>query len=212
MIYNFGEIDNSSRPNEQSFILRFKHKEFHNTFVTFEIAGDDIKFVVNAAKGRIVKVDSTGFSKEDASTGKVLVTVQNQGELTADFNILLKKCLGRDNLPGKKITINPGKTEVVVFPFMGGNKGKVTVKCTGKLCPLSFSVNYYCFFLLVLLLDAGFSILGTADINFDIAAPCFCFGICGCVVSKNCTCWKLQNGWSGEKKLFHRCKLTYSLL
>ena len=132
MLHNFGEVDKSSRPNNNSFILRFKYKEFHNTFVTYTIDASDITFVLNAAKGRIVTADTQGFTRDTATTGKILVTVQNQGELTADFNIVLRKCFGRTDLPGKKVTILPGKTEVVVFQLLGGNKGKISVKCEGK--------------------------------------------------------------------------------
>ena len=132
MLHNFGEVDESSRPNNNSFILRFKYTEFHNTSVTFNMDASNIEFIVNASKGRIIKANTEGFTRDTPRAGKVFIKVQNEGKLTADFNVVLSECFGQMDFLGKKVTILPGQAKVVIFQLLGGNKSNHSVQCEGK--------------------------------------------------------------------------------
>ena len=131
MLYNYGDIHNSSYEDENSFILRFRYNEFHNTWISFTIDATDIAFVENIAKGRIVKAVTEGFTKSTRATGRVVVTVMSEGELSAYFIISLRECFGRKNLPSKKIHLRPGKSQTVSFPLLSTNKGKIDAVCNG---------------------------------------------------------------------------------
>ena len=45
MLYNYGKIDPSTHPNNESFNLRFLETEFHNTLITLQVDASDIAFV-----------------------------------------------------------------------------------------------------------------------------------------------------------------------
>lgn len=132
MMHNYGKIHPSTHINNSSFIMRLIFKNFHNTFITFRIDAGDLAFIVNIGKGRIVRAESRGFNKSTATSGEVLVVIENQGEITQQFNVVLQKCFGRDNLPSSKATVFPGQTATLVFPLLAQNKKKITVHCEGS--------------------------------------------------------------------------------
>ena len=186
MMHNYGEIHQSTHISNSSFIMRMVYPDFHNSLVTFRIDASDISFVVNIGKGRIVKAETRGFNKSTYSAGEVVVVMQNQGDLTQDFNLVLTKCFGREDLPSRIVTAQPGQSKVIIFPLLARNKGNINVHCESN--PLS-SMPCKKFMLLffplsiVQLFDKRFALLGSAKLTFSVDAPCFCFGICGCTVS-----------------------------
>lgn len=114
LLPNFGRIHPSTHIDNNSFIIRLIHDDLHNSFVTFRIDASDIQFVFNVGKGRIVDARTTEF-KALTDIGKMYVEVENTGEITAEFTVVLSECFGRKNLPGKGIIIEPGKTQNVTF-------------------------------------------------------------------------------------------------
>ena len=132
MMHNYGKIHPSTHPNNSSFIMRLMYPNLHNSFITFRIDATDLRFVVNAGKGRIVSAESRGFTKSTKTAGEVVVRVENLAEVSQDFNVVLTKCFGRDQLPSKRVSLYPGETETVIFALLGRNKGKITTECEGK--------------------------------------------------------------------------------
>lgn len=112
--------------------MRLIYPELHNSFVTFRIDASNVSLVVNAGKGRIVTAESRGFNSSTATAGEVIVVVENLGEVTQEFNVVLNKCFGRTDLPSKRVTILPASVETVVFPLLGRNTERVTVNCEGQ--------------------------------------------------------------------------------
>lgn len=130
MVHNFGRIHRSTHVTNHSFILRFIHTEFHNTFVTFRIDASDIAFVYNAAKGRIVDAYATNFTAVK-DMGRLYVEVENTGEIEAEFSVILSECLGRDSTPSKTVSIVPGLIANVSFGLQSYNaKGEKSL-CEG---------------------------------------------------------------------------------
>jgi hypothetical protein len=91
-----------------------------------------LSFVVNVGKGRIVTAESRGFNKSTQSSGEVVVLVENLSDITQDFNLLLRECFGRENLPAKRVPLIPGETKRVSFPLFVKNVKRVTTNCEGK--------------------------------------------------------------------------------
>lgn len=133
MLHNFGEIHDSSHPDNDTYIIRFKYKEFHNTLIKFNIDASEVFFVKNVAEGRIVSITTSGFGKGKGGVGLVLVTVENTGELTATFYVSLRLCFNRKNLPSKEAFLRPGKSKVLTFALRSTSAKKVTTTCQGKL-------------------------------------------------------------------------------
>ena len=114
MLKNFGHVHPSTKNNDHSFIVRLIHDDLHNSFVTFRIDASDIQFVYNVGKGRIVDARTSDF-KALTEVGTMYVEVENTGEIVAEFTVVLSECFGRKNLPGKEITIEPGRIGNVTF-------------------------------------------------------------------------------------------------
>lgn len=130
MVHNFGLVHPSTHANNHSFILRFIHTDFHNSFVTFRIDASDIVFVYNAAKGRIVDAYATEFTAVK-EVGNLYVEVENTGELEAEYSVVLSECLGRQTTPSKVVSILPGYIANVSFSLQSyKTKGESSV-CEG---------------------------------------------------------------------------------
>lgn len=133
MLHNFGKIHQSTHPNNSSFIMRLVYPDLHNSFVTFNLDATDLSFVVNVGKGRIVSAESRGFNRTSHTTGEVVVVVENESDITQDFNLLLTECFGREQLPSKRVPIHPGQTRTVSFPLIARNVKRITTQCEGTM-------------------------------------------------------------------------------
>ena len=131
MVHNFGHIHRSTHVTNHSFILRFIHTEFHNTFVTFRIDASDIAFVYNTAKGRIVDAYATNFTAVK-EMGHLYVEVENTGEIEAEFSVVLSKCLGRGSTPSKSVNIIPGVIANLSFSLQSHNARGEESLCEGS--------------------------------------------------------------------------------
>lgn len=184
MLHNYGTIHPSTHSNNSSFIMRLIYPNLHNSLVTFRIDASDLSFVVNVGRGRIVTAESRGFNKSTQSTGEVIVLVENLSDISQDFNLMLTECFGRDNLPSKRVPLQPGESKRVSFSLFARNVERITTNCEGMPCVITVKVIYvYGSLVVVQLYDQRFTLLGTARLTFSVEAPCFCFGICDCVVS-----------------------------
>ncbi len=132
MLENFGEIHDSSHPDNHTYIIRFKYNEFHNTLVKFKIDASDVSFVKNVADGRIVSITTSGFGTGKGGVGLVLVTAENTGEVTSTFYVSLRNCFNRENLPSKDVILKPGESKVLTFPLRSTSIKRVTTTCKGK--------------------------------------------------------------------------------
>lgn len=185
MLHNYGTIHPSTHPNNSSFIMRLIYPNLHNSLITFRIDATDLSFAVNVGRGRIVTAESRGFNRSTKTAGEVIVVVENLSDISQDFNLLLAECFGREKLPSKRVPLQPGETKRVSFPLIAHNVERITTNCEGmKLHHLHRLVLFWCV-VIVQLYDQRFTLLGTARLTFSIDAPCFCFGICDCVVSVN---------------------------
>lgn len=45
MLYNYGKIHPSTHPDNESFTLRFRETDFHNTLILLQMDASDIAFV-----------------------------------------------------------------------------------------------------------------------------------------------------------------------
>lgn len=132
MLHNYGELHPSTSIDNNSFIMRLVYNELHNSFVTFEIDATDVSFVINVGKGRIISAVSRGFNVSTATTGEVVIIVENTGELTQDYHVGLAECFGRNDLPSRRVSIIPGETQTVSFFLKANNVMRITTDCEGK--------------------------------------------------------------------------------
>ncbi len=131
LIPNYGVIHPSTHPDQNSFILRFLHTDFHNTFVTFDIDASDLQFVVNRASGRIVDVTASDFTINE-DNGMIVVTVENTGQIAGDFQVTLAHCHD-DRVPSSKLTsLDPGQVTDVTFIFQAFVKEDQIIECVGR--------------------------------------------------------------------------------
>ena len=188
MMHNYGQVHPTTHVNNNSFIMRLLYPNLHNSFVTFRVDATDLSLVINTGRGRIVSAKSHGFNESTNTAGRVVVVVENLGDVTQDFSLLLNECFGRASLPAKTITVYPGYTEAVTFHLIGNNKEDISVECEGIIIIMQFIIKMIIVFSLcniVQLFDQNFALLGTARLTFNVKAPCFCFGVCDCTVSKS---------------------------
>lgn len=132
MAETFGRVHRSSRPNNQSFILRFVHEDLHNTFVTFRMDASNIYFVYSVGSGRIVDTHATDFEAL-TGVGEITAEIENTGEVTAEFSISVIKCSRNvQRVPAKTVSIDPGQTVDVIFKLMSYNsRGGGRTVCEG---------------------------------------------------------------------------------
>ena len=57
MLYNFGDIHTSTKASNDSVVLRFRHNDFQNTMVTFQIDASDITYVYSMCVCVLVERD-----------------------------------------------------------------------------------------------------------------------------------------------------------
>ena len=148
LLHNYGQVHPSTHPDDNSFILRFVHTSLHNTFVTFYIDASDIQFVVNSVRGRIVEVTASDFTVNEEN-GRIVVYVENVGEIAGDFLISLTHCHD-DRVPSsKKTSIAPGQIKSVSFNFQAFVDKAQEVQCVGT-CENTHFVPLYILSLLQL--------------------------------------------------------------
>lgn len=138
MLHNYGTVHPSTHPNNNSFIMRLLYTRLHNSFVTFHVDATDLAFVVNVGKGRIVTAESRGFNRSTQTAGEVIVIVENLSELNQDYNLVLTKCFGREDLPSKRLSLLPGETGRISFALIALNKKRITTNCEGNYGIRSF--------------------------------------------------------------------------
>lgn len=188
MVHNFGKIHPSTHVTDHSFILRFINTDLHNTFVTFRIDAADIVFVYNVAKGRIVDAYATKFTAVK-EVGQLFVEVENTGQLESEYSVVLSKCLGRQSIPSKVISILPGRIANVSFSLQSYKTKGETSLCEGVPTTHCVKIYYHIHPELVLnvctvqLFDKSFNLLGSSKVDVSVEGACFCFGECGCTVS-----------------------------
>lgn len=137
MAYNFGSIDPSSQPNNDSFILRFTYNDLHNTFLIFNLDASTLSFVKNVGKGSIITTHATDFEAL-SGYGTVTVVVANIGDITASFSVAVVNCnAGVEQIPAKTITLDPGSTGQLSFTtqayYETGNKYNCEGACV-RVC------------------------------------------------------------------------------
>ena len=115
MAHNFGTVDPSSHPNENSFLLKFLYDDLHNTLLRIKIDASSVSFVYTVGSGRIVDVETTDFEAL-VDSGKITVVIENTGEVTASFSVSVLRCTrGVHSVPAKSIYLNPGEVGTLEF-------------------------------------------------------------------------------------------------
>ncbi len=148
LLHNYGQVHPSTHPDDNSFILRFVHTSLHNSFVTFYIDASDIQFVVNSVRGRIVEVTASDFTVNEEN-GRIVVYVENVGEIAGDFLISLAHCHDNRVPSSKKTSIAPGQIKSVSFAFQAFVDKAQEVQCVGT-CENNHFVSLYILSLLQL--------------------------------------------------------------
>lgn len=87
MLHNFGKVHSVPRTNGLiDYEINFLADRPSKSVVMVSMVADDIKVVVHKSPGRIVEAYIEAFEAL-ATTGDLLVIVQNIGSLTASYNV-----------------------------------------------------------------------------------------------------------------------------
>ena len=133
MAYNFGTIDPSSQPNNNSFILRFTYNDLHNTFLTFNLDASSLSFVKNVGQGKIMSTHATDFEAL-SGYGTIYVVVSNIGDIAASFSVAVVNCnAGVQQIPAKTIALDPGQTGQLSFVTQAYYEAGNNYNCEGMV-------------------------------------------------------------------------------
>ena len=91
MLYNYGKVHSVLHTNGRiNYQLNFLADRPTKSVVMLSMVADDIKVVVHKSPGRIIEAYIEAFEAL-ATTGDLIVIVQNIGSLTASYNVHLSK-------------------------------------------------------------------------------------------------------------------------
>ena len=142
MAHNYGTVDPSSQPNNDSFILRFTYNDLHNTFLTFHFDASSLSFVQNVGKGKIMATHASDFESL-SGFGTITVVVANVGDIAAAFSVAVVNCnAGVQQIPAKTISLDPDKLGELSFITQAYYEKGNNYNCEGVTCDCACNTGY----------------------------------------------------------------------